>query len=331
MRAGKPFAFMTGHAEDKVILSALAEYAVAARVIKRLKRARIGLIGHTYQGMTDLMVDQYALRHIMGPLVWQVEIEELGAATAAVPDSEAKALADKLGALFDASGVSREFFLRSVKLIAAYQRLIQQHRLDAVCSFDQALLSDPRIGIAPPLATSWLTSQGIPFTCELDVPTAVAMLIMQEIAGSATFLEYLVIDFDSNAILLSHDGHGNPALATAPKDVKILESIYYKGVHGYGAAGNYAYKAGDVTQLALVSVGCRGWRLVAGEGESISWDPRPIVAPQMLFRPQEGRVEKFIDRWCIAGAGHHQAVGYGRVSSVVAKVAELLGIEAAIV
>ena len=331
LRAGKQFSCITGHALDEAVLAELADYCAAARAVRRLRQARIGLIGHTYQGMTDLMIDAYALRHKIGPLIWQVELEELGAATAAVPETEAKALAEELGSLWDISGVEEERFLRSMKLILAYQTLIKKHNLDAVCSFDQGLLSDPRIGTPPPLATSYLTSKGIPFTCEVDIPTAVAMLILQELAGSATFLEYLVIDFDTNSVLLNHDGHGNMGLATSPKDVKIKPSIYYKGVHGYSAAGEYAYKPGDVTMAGLVSVGSKGWRLVTGEGESLPWEPRPIVAPQMLFRPKEGRVEAFIDRWCIGGGGHHQAVAYGLLNSKVAKVAELLGIEVAIV
>ena len=38
-------------------------------------------------------------------------------------------------------------------------------------------------------------------------------------------------------MILSHDGHGNPAsLAAKPADVTIKHSIYYKGVNGSGAS-----------------------------------------------------------------------------------------------
>jgi L-arabinose isomerase len=87
------------------------------------------------------------------------------------------------------------------------------------------------------------------------------MLILQEITGGATFLENYVIDFDREAMILSHDGHGNPALAASSSDVKIKHSIYYEGVNGFGAGLEFAYAPGPVTNLALVNPSGDRWRL----------------------------------------------------------------------
>jgi hypothetical protein len=35
-------------------------------------------------------------------------------------------------------------------------------------------------------------------------------------------------------MILSHDGHGNRALASRISDVNIRHSIYYQGVNGFG-------------------------------------------------------------------------------------------------
>ena len=44
-----------------------------------------------------------------------------------------------------------------------------------------------------------------------------------------------------DAIILSHDGHGNPAMAADAKKVRIKPSIYYEGVNGRGAGLEFAY------------------------------------------------------------------------------------------
>ena len=56
--------------------------------------------------------------------------------------------------------------------------------------------------------------------------------------------------------MFSHDGHGNPALGT-PGAVKVKHSIYYTGVHGFGAGFEFAYEPGPITNLALVTIGRR--------------------------------------------------------------------------
>ena len=93
----------------------------------------------------------------------------------------------------------------------------------------------------------------------------VAMMILQELAGDVTFLENYVMDFDNEAMILSHDGHGNPALAADPKAVRIKPSIYYEGVHGWGRASS-CLQPGDVTLLSLIPLGDGGWRLIVCEG-----------------------------------------------------------------
>ena len=129
-------------------------------------------------------------------------------------------------------------------------------KFDALASFDQVWLPDPRVGIIPSYGTGRLCEIGIPTSTEADITTLTAMLILQELTGQATFLENYVIDFKQDAMILSHDGHGNPAMAAKPADVAVKHSIYYQGVNGFGAGFEFAYAPGPVTNLAL---GPPGW------------------------------------------------------------------------
>src|SRR5208337_2604107 len=139
--------------------------------------------------------------------------------------------------------------------------------------------------------------------------------------------ENYVIDFDHDSIMLSHDGTGNPALATGPTEVRVKPSIYYRGVNGFGAAYEYVYAPGNVTILSLIALRGGQWRLIVAEGESLPMKTRSLCAPQMMFRHSSGNIQEYCDRWCSAGASHHMALAYGKLASKVSRVGELLGIE----
>jgi L-arabinose isomerase len=130
--------------------------------------------------------------------------------------------------------------------------------------------------------------------------------------------------------MFSHDGHGNPALAT-PGAAKVKHSIYYRGVHGFGAGFEFAYEPGPVTNLALVTLGEGVWRMVISEGEFLPFPPRPISAPQTLFRHDSLAIGDWCDAWCEAGAPHHMAAARGRWSSHLLQVARILDIDAVVV
>jgi L-arabinose isomerase len=116
-------------------------------------------------------------------------------------------------------------------------------------------------------------------------------------------------------------------MAAKPADVSIKHSIYYEGVNGFGAGFEFAYAPGPVTNLALVSMGGSKWRLIVSEGESIEIKPRPVSAPQMLFKPAKLCIEDWCDAWCKAGSPHHMALAYGHLAGKLRLLAEMADLE----
>ena len=329
LRTGRDFEMVTSHWDDPDGRRRVQEVITAAAVRRRLRTARIGLVGHPFEGMTDLMFDGLSLRQDIGPVVWPLEPEKVSvrfgeidqaAVDAAVVAEKAKHAVEMEPALFE----------RSVRLALAIESVVREHGFDAFTAFDQVWLSDPRVGIIPSFGTGRLCEIGIPASPEGDVSCAVAQLILQELAGQATTVENYVIDFDNNAVMFSHDGHGNPALGT-PGETKVKHSIYYSGVHGFGAGFEFAYEPGPVTNLALVTMGENLWRFVISEGEFLPFPPRPISAPQTLFRHHELEIADWCDAWCQAGAPHHMAAARGSWTSQLLVLARLLGIDAVVV
>ncbi len=119
-------------------------------------------------------------------------------------------------------------------------------------------------------------------------------------------------------------------MAASPSHVTIKSSIYYEGLHGRGAGFEFAYKPGAVTLLSLICIEDK-WRFVIAEGESLEIKPRPVAAPQMLFKPKSGDIQAWCDAWLMAGGPHHMGLAYGHVAAQLEKVAMLLGINAVVV
>ena len=61
IRTGRRFWVVTGSINDEEALQEIDEYLKAARAVSRLKNSRIGIIGHPYEGMTDLMQDNFTI------------------------------------------------------------------------------------------------------------------------------------------------------------------------------------------------------------------------------------------------------------------------------
>ena len=325
LRIDRPFWMVTSLMDDPLGQQELAGYIAAAGVMRRLKTARIAIFGHAFEGMTDLMVDQLSLRQFVGPACWPVEPEKVSVAMEEIPAEQVVALVSGERGRYkiDMDAAQLE---RSCRLALALEKVTRAGKFEAVASFDQVWLTDPRVGIIPAYATGRLCELGLPCSTEADITTVTAMLMLQEIAGKSTFLENYVIDFKQDAIILSHDGHGNPALASKPSDVTLKHSIYYQGVNGFGASFEFAYAPGPVTNLALVNVAGR-WRLNISEGESIAIHPRPVAAPQMLFKPKNLHIKEWCDAWCKAGSPHHMALAYGHLASQIKIYAAMQGLD----
>ncbi len=327
VRRGIPFQIVTGHMADPKALARLRRYLVAAALRERLRWARIGMIGHPYQFMADMMVDAFTLREVIGPTVVHVEPEEMAAAAAAATPEETQAVMEEARRAWRTDELKPDIFERSARCAVALEKIVAAHNLDALANFDQALLAEPRCGVVPSWGVSRLMGDGIAVTPEADLNTAAGMLMLQGLVGDSTMGENYGFDFDQGAAYIAHDSMGNPNLASPEPQIALRHSIYYKGLYGMGAALEFAYKPGPVTTVALVNLTGGRWKLIAGEGEALPLVPRPTVAPQMFWRPVESTLEAFYDHWSLAGAGHHSAIGYGHLGEDLQALATVMGID----
>ncbi len=78
-RAGIPFHQVTGVLDEEHTWVEIEEWLAAAKVRGALSSARLGLMGHYYSGMLDIMTDVTLVSIIFGTHVEIVEVDELSA------------------------------------------------------------------------------------------------------------------------------------------------------------------------------------------------------------------------------------------------------------
>jgi len=122
LRLGRPFWMVTSHIDDPVGREKLALYIRAAGVVRKLKQSRIAVVGHAFEGMTDLMVDQLSLRKYVGPVCWPVEAEKVSVAMQEIPDANVQKLVQSESTRYRID-MDKTMFERSCRLALALEKV----------------------------------------------------------------------------------------------------------------------------------------------------------------------------------------------------------------
>ena len=325
-RAGIPFHQVTGVLGEAAVAREIEEWLEAARLKAGLSSARLGLMGHTYSGMLDVMTDVTLISIAFGTHVELVEVDELSALAAAASDADvARRRAD-----FD-----RDFDLEpdcpppelvaAARTSVALDALAERHELDALAYYykgsgnpaNEETMSSIILG------TSLLTSRHIPVAGEYEVKNVLAMKMMDMLGAGGSFTEYYAMDFAEDVVLMGHDGPGHLAIAEGKTKVRPLR--VYHGKVGRGVSVEMSVKHGPVTLLSLAEDPQRRYKLVVAEGESVPGPILEIGNTNSRYRFPLG-ARGFSEAWNAQGPAHHCAVGVGHVAATLAKAAALMGI-----
>ena len=106
-RARIPFHQVTGVLDEELTWLEIGQWLAAARVRCALASLRLGLMGHYYSGMLDIMTDATLLSIVFGTHVEIVEVDELSALAAEAGDAEIARRADEFRSTFDVQGDAR--------------------------------------------------------------------------------------------------------------------------------------------------------------------------------------------------------------------------------
>jgi hypothetical protein len=213
---------------------------------------------------------------------------------------------------------------RSARFAAALETLDGRLGVDAGamnCHVPEIRLGDEP-GIAPCFALGRETSRGVPWTCSGDVVTAVAMLTLKLLAGSALYHEIEALDHATGEALLANSGEHD--LALAGERPQLVGNPWWQG-----ACARFTLPAGPATLVAFTPHADEpsGFRFVVAVGEFTGrrLPGTGTVNGALRFAGDEP-VAATWERWARAGVNHHSAAARGHHAAGVRAVADHLGV-----
>ena len=162
----------------------------------RLREMRIGVIGQPSDWLIASQADSIALLDKLGVRMEEVPMEELLVEIG-------KAQGEPAPAEQEMARKVREAYPGAVKIYNALKVLVERHRLDAFTLRCFDLLT--AVGNTGCLALAAFNADGLPASCEGDVPALLSMMIAQALTGKTGFqANPSRIDVETGQILFAH-------------------------------------------------------------------------------------------------------------------------------
>jgi L-arabinose isomerase len=326
-RAAISFHQVTGTLDDADAWTEIREWIEAARVAEVMAQSRLGILGHYYNGMLDVYSDPTQQSIFFGTAVEHLEIDDLKGRRDKITEPEIAAKTAEFYKEFDVSSeCPKDEIRRAARTACALDKLVADKKLGALAYYYEGTPGSEEEDIITSViaGNSLLTARHVPVAGECEVKNVQAMKIMDAFGAGGSFSEFYAMDFNSDIILMGHDGPGHLAIAEGRPILKPLG--VYHGKPGKGLSVEMKVKQGPVTLLAVVQTREGKLKLLVAEGESVPGPILEIGNTNSRYKFSLG-VKKFIDAWSKEGPAHHCAIGVGHIASKVRKLAALLGLE----
>ena len=325
--------------DDKKAECEIAEWCDIAKALHDLKGARIGLMGHTLEAMYDMHADPTAISSAFGVHVPLLEVDSVAKIYTEVTEEE---IAEKIALIdreFDmpepksdpvTMKLTDEDKYRAARDAVALDKFVEQNKLTGLAYYYEGTEGSLNREVATNfiVGNSILNAQGIPMCGEYDIKTCIAMLIMDRLDIGGSFAEFHPIDFEEDFVLVGHDGPHHLAIADGKPILRSLKK--YHGKPGSGASVEFKLKEGEITMLGITQKADGRFKFVIGEGYSQK-GPIPPTGNTNTRGFFEPTTCEFLKKWVMEGPTHHYALGIGHHAKTIAKIADILGIEAVIV
>ena len=324
---------------DPVADAELAEWCGIAKALHDLRRARLGHMGHVLEAMLDMHTDPTAVTAAFGSHVVQCEPDEILRHYSDDFATEIEAKKQEILGFFDTPDPKSDPITTKLtdkdlhvaaKAAVALEKFIADKKLDGLAYYYEAEAGTPMREMVTNLivGNSLLTGAGFPMCGEFDLKTCIAMLIMDRLDIGGSFAEFHPVDFQRGSVLVGHDGPHHVNIADRKPVLRSL--LKYHGKPGSGASVEFNIKEGPITMLSIGVKADGKFKFVVAEGESARGPIPPTgnTNTHGVFKPD---VRTFLKRWVAEGPTHHFALGIGRKAATIQKLADVLGIECAVV
>jgi len=343
-RADIPFRQVTGmlEPEDDVrepwesAWNEIREWCEAAGVVRNLRKARMGFLGHTYPGMLDMYSDFTQHQAQLGTHIEVLEMCDLDERVSAVRDVEIQDKDQEVREIFDISEDSPidplakkptpEDMDWACRVAVGLDSLVRDFNLNGLAYYYRGLGGNryERLAAGMTLGCSLLTAEGVPCSGEGDLKNCQAMRILDLLGRGGSYTEIVALDFRERFIMMGHDGPFHLGIADGRPIIRGLGLFH--GKRGYGVSVETSVRTGPITVLALTQTREGRLKFLAAEGESLPGERLQLGNTDSRLRFGLGPAA-FMEAWCKEGPTHHFALGVGHITGSIEKVVSLLGLE----
>ena len=292
----------------------LLRFASAAALRHRLRRTRIGYLGHRVEGMTETTGHELALKNYFGARLVGLDSQVFLDKVAGVAEKTVKEQWEKIKEQVGSVTCSNEDGLFSLQVYAVLKNLVEEQMLNAF-----AVGCYPHLMGKVCLAASLLGEEGIPVACEGDVNGALGMLMLTWLSGEPTHnTDLLNPILEDNTIVFSHCGSGGFSLAQANSEV-TLASVR---LMDRGLCCLFTARPGPVTLVNIIPT-MESYQIGVMCGEALKTE---MVFPGNPLRVRFDSDIKNILSWIAdEGLGHHWMAAYGDLREELTDFANMVG------
>jgi L-arabinose isomerase len=321
--------------DDEDAWERIRDWCSVARAYGAVREARIGLMGHVYEGMLDMNADPTMFDARFGMHCLHLELDDLQVRVDAVRAAQVEEKLAEIRALFEfplpgtdpiAGPAQPEDVAWAARVACALEQLVSDYDLSGLAYYYRGLEGNANERLAASLivGSSLLTGRGVPIAGELDLKNCIAMLITDRLEAGGSFAELHPCDFREGIVLVGHDGPHHIALAERRPVLRGLR--LYHGKRGAGVSVEFQIRNGPITCVALTQTYDGRLKFVVAEGESLQGPIPPTgnTNTRCRFPPD---LRSFVENWSLEGPTHHFALGVGHIAHMVEDLARCWGIE----
>jgi len=273
---GIRFKYLFNAPDSPMDIDGITYFARAAHTMKRLKRARLGMIGFNDMGLYSTGYNPTRLRDQIGPEIESVDMLQLQKKMDGLdPDEIRKEIKNITSDWEYPLGKPKDEVIgKAIRMYLATVKICQEKNFDTF-SYKCVDGVDLEMGLTHAIPSSLVADAGYPYVDENDIGNSVAQLMLKTISGKqVTFLEHY--EHHPDWILLGEDGYCPKDFIEGKPQIKDVSTVLLDGI-----AHCSNMKKGRMT-LACLSEVKEGYRMhiVTGEGkERPKWVEMGVPLP----------------------------------------------------
>lgn len=322
-RWGIKFKYLFNGPDQNMDVAGILQFGRAAHTMKKLRSARVGILGFNDMGLYTTGFNVTSLRGVTGVEVESFDMLQLERQMTALPDETVLGEVTRITADWEYPlGKPKAAAIeRAIRMYLATVEICKQKNFSAV-SYKCVEGIPAYMNAVHSVPSALVATAGYPYVDEDDVGNLVAELMLKWLSGGqpVTFLEHY--EHHPDWILLGVDGFAPMQLLAGNPQVKPIQTVLLDGLVFCGPM-----KTGRMT-LACLSEDDQGYRMHIVTGNGVTppqWVEMGVPLPSwpsVKFVP-DSSVRKILDHV----QSQHFAVVFGDYAKEMIDLCYLLGIK----